>query len=226
MSSLLLLLSNYATLSNGQRGTPITTTQVFQVSKDTQVSSIVPTRNYGISPVILDASTQKMLIAFDISSIPATAVCNNVILKLYHGVSGSATGFTLSAYSIASGNNGWPEGTKDSAAGGAGDCCWNSKDQAASPTAWAGSAGLSTANTDYETTVLGTISGNRSDGVGVEYSMSLDVARVGGWFGSVNTNYGLLIAFSVGVASGGFCTKSHATVAYRPTLTVTYTTNP
>jgi hypothetical protein len=51
--------------------------------------------------------------------------------------------------------------------------------------------------------------------------MSLTAARVQGWFGATNTNYGLLLIPNNYV--NGICSSDHATAAYRPKLTVDYT---
>src|SRR3990172_7367524 len=194
--------------------------------KDTYIRSSAPfnARNYGTTVDLLDGSDEKALIEFDCSSIPATATIETgqaATISLYHSVQSSSVSFTLTFYSIASGNADWPEGTKANGTGVAGDCCWDYKDQAASPTAWAGSAGLSTANTDYESSSLGSVNGNRADAVGTEYSTVLTASRIEGWFGVSNTNYGLLI--TCGANLGAIASSDHATAGYRPKLVIDYT---
>jgi len=195
----------------------------LSASKDTQVRAAgSEARNFGTSTLFLDGSVEKMLVQFDMSSIPASAVCNAATLKLYHGGVGGAAAFTLTVRAIASGNNGWPEGTKNNATGGAGDSCWNFKEQTPGlEVAWAGSGGLSTSGTDYEADVLGTVVGNRADAIGTEYSISLTTSRIQAMFGAGGTNYGFLIFPSTNTL--GIASRNHATAAYRPVLAITYT---
>lgn len=189
--------------------------------KDTFVYQASPATNYGVGTNLLQtAANVRGLIEFDLSSIPATATCQSATLTLTQSLSGAAQAFTVAVYSIAVGNAAWPEGTKAGTSGGAGDCCWTRLDQAASPTSWAGSAGLSTSGTDYEASSLGSFSGNKSDANGTAYSTTLTAARVQGWFGATNTNYGLLLIPTADC--GGLASSDHATAAYRPALTATY----
>lgn len=192
--------------------------------KDTLVISTIPTFNFGISPQGITSVVSRGLFFFDLSSISSSATCISAIFTLYQVNSGVAGAFTLTAYAIAAGNAGWIEGTKSGALAGAGEPCWNAKaaDGAGGvTTAWAGTAGLNTATTDYLAAALGTVSGNHSDPNGTPYSMSLTASVVQGWFGAVNTNYGIIVR--VGAVSGGIGLSDHATAAYRPKLVVDYT---
>lgn len=194
-----------------------------ETAKDT---TVIPTssasKNFGTSIYSPgDGSNNKALWGFDLSSIDAAATCNSATLYGYHYGSFAAAAWTMTIYSIASGNSAWPEGVQNNATGGTGDCCWNYLDQDASPTSWAGSAGLATSGTDYEASSLGTFSGNRSDAVGTEYTASLTASRIEAWFGASNTNYGLLIVPSA--STGGLCSSDHATTGYHPKLVVDYT---
>lgn len=190
--------------------------------KDTGVNSGSPTLNYGAAIRLGLYTTRKVLIQFDLSAIPADATCNSATLYLYKGSGGGSTAVTSTIYPIASGNAGWPAGNKTPGTGVAGDCCWNYREQTAgSETAWAGSAGLSTAGTDYVNTSIGSWSFNSADANGTEYAISLDTAAVEGWFGASNSNYGMLILSS---ATGGeICSAQHTTTGWRPKLVVDYT---
>jgi len=194
--------------------------------KDTQVNSNYTTRNYGTSESIgVYRNAIKGLLEFDLSSIDGAATCDSATLYLYAYAATTAEAWTAYAWSIASGNDGWPEGNDNGADGGAGDCCWDHYNQdPGGETNWAGSAGLSTATTDYETPSIGTFSGDRSDAAGTEYAVSLTAARVEGWFDSPNTNYGVMLwANSASYRTQGLCSSDHATTGYRPKLVVTYT---
>lgn len=198
--------------------------------KDTTVSYGSVGTNYGVAVRMFlfgaPASLAKGLLEFDLSSIVAGCTCDSATLELAHYTNGAANDWTTSVYSIAVGNQAWPEGTRNATIGGAGDSCWSYLDQGGAGTPWAGSAGLSTAITDYESAALGSFSGNRSDAVGVRYTTTLITARVAGWFGTPNTNYGLLLVVTSGGTSGytgDACSSDHATAAYWPKLTVDYT---
>lgn len=189
--------------------------------KDNYIYTANQTHNNGASISIGYNNTCKSLLEFDLSSIDSAATCNSATLYLYHGSQGTDSAFTWTAYSIAVGNDGWPEGNKNGATGGAGDSCFDHYEQSpGSETNWAGSPGLATSGTDYEASSLGSFNGNRSDAVGTEYSTTLTAARIEGWFGASNTNYGLLGTFSA--AAFDIASSDHATTGYRPKLVVDY----
>jgi hypothetical protein len=196
--------------------------------KDTYVSNFNATQrgnNYGVTTSIMSLGSHKGLIEFDCSSIPSDATIeagDAATLYLYHTTAGAALAWTITVYSIASGNADWTEGTKNNGTGVAGDCCWNYKEQTSgSETAWAGSAGLGTNGTDYEATALGSANGDRADVDGTEYSAVLTASRVEGWFGASNTNYGLLLLNNEDTQAIG--SSDHGTAARRPKLVITYT---
>lgn len=196
--------------------------------KDTGVApGTQSARNFGVSTSLgLGLTGTKPLIEFDCSSVPAAATCSSAILYFYHAAQSTNSPWTAAWYSIASGNAAWIEGTKNNATAGAGEPCWDAlaADGAGGvTTAWAGSAGLSTSGTDYEAVSLGSCSGNRSDAVGTEYTVSLTAARVRGWFGAINTNYGIMVGSGFANDAGYMCSSDHATAGYRPKLVVVYT---
>lgn len=191
---------------------------------DTMISggAGVTAKNMGVSTILSFDPTQssvKRLIKFDVSSIAASATCTAATLYFYQQTAGTSQAYTATVYSIASGNSAWPEGTKDQATGGSGDSTWNHLDEGAS-TNWAGSVGLATSGTDFESSSLGTYTGNRADTAGTEYSSSLTCSRIQQWW-SASTNYGLLI--TTDFKSGGYASSDHATSARRPKFITTYT---
>lgn len=193
--------------------------------RDAKLSSSVPTRNFGASVTILGAATtEAMIIWWDLSSIAAGSTVNSATLTLYQAGSAAANAFTLTAYNIKSGNGGWIEGTKNNATAGAGEPCWDAKEAdglGGVTTAWAGSAGLGTSGTDYDTTNIGTVSGNRSDANGTAYAISLNTTAVAAWLGN-SANYGIKVVTSSGC--GAIASAENATSGSRPKLDIDYTT--
>lgn len=182
------------------------------------------TLNLGADTIVLSGSSTRGLLRFDLSSIPATATCISATLQLTQvGTSGYTDPFTVTVRQISAANAAWIEGISNGLAQ-AGEPCWNAlaADGAGGVTTdWAGSAGLSTSGTDYETTALGTFGGYLNDANGTNYTAALLVSRVQGWFGSPNTNYGILLT-SITYGVGQLASREHATAAYRPKLTVVY----
>lgn len=206
-------------------GSPLILQPAAAAGIDTTVISTSPLNNRGIATSILAGATTKALLMFDLSAaIPKVASCVSAVLSVYQAATGAANAFTITAYSIAIGNTAWIEGTKTNSQAGAGEPCWNAlaADGAGGVTTpWAGSAGLATSGTDYEASALGSVSGNRSDADGTEYQISLTPTRIKNWFGSPNTNYGLLLVANATL--GNIASSDHATATWRPKLVVTYT---
>lgn len=191
--------------------------------RDTKINSGVATRNFGASTTVLGGTTDKMLVWWDLASTTAGASVNSASLTLYQAGSAAANAFTLTAYAIKSGNGGWIEGTKNNATAGAGEPCWDAKEADGSggvTTAWAGSAGLGTAGTDYETTAIGSVNGNRSDANGTAYVITLNTTAVAAWLGNT-ANYGILVVTSSGC--GAIASAENATSGSRPQLDIDYT---
>lgn len=202
-------------------------TLTLSPSADTSLTENAPTLNLGRSSLILlsgaGSSHRKGLLRFDCSVIPTNATCISATLTLTLVTVTTVNG-TVTLYSVATANSVWIEGTKNNTLAGAGEPCWNAlaADGAGGvTTAWAGSAGLSTINTDYESAALGSFSILTTHAVGTAYATSLTPARIQSWFGAVNTNYGLLVTFNA-AAFPNLATKEHATIAYRPKLVVVY----
>jgi len=196
---------------------------------DTAFYSAIPTRNYGASATLF--VNPNPIFRFILSSIPAGSICNSGTLKLYQADTLSRTGSaTATLYKITDANGDWIEGTQVGRTAGAGEPCYNAKEADGAggvTTAWAGSVGLGTAGTDYVNTSLGTCSINYTASLGDEYSLTFTSAGLTvleDWFGYA-TNNGLLFKVTSGIAGwcGSICSSEHATEAYRPVLSVTYT---
>lgn len=192
---------------------------------DMQMSSSWPNNNGGGHANFQFETGQRGCLKFNLSSIPSGATCTSAKLYVYHSyATGDGPSITVNIYSIAAANADWVAGTKNIALAAAGESCWNARHADGSggvTTAWAGSAGCNTAGTDYESTAIGSFAFNGADAIGTEYAIDLTPARVQGWFGAVNTNYGVIWIPSAN--SGHVAQSSNATTAYRPKLVVTYT---
>jgi len=192
-------------------------------SADTFVTVNYPIRNFGVTTTHID----KALLRFDLSSIPTGMTCESATLKLYKGsAAGTLRARVANLYKISDANGDWIEGTKNNATALEGEPCWNAKEADGSggvKVAWAGSEGLSTAGTDYLGTALAPqITTERSDELGTEYTFTFNATGLSvleEWFGNA-TNNGFLV---VETGAVNFCLREHATEAYRPVLSVTYT---
>jgi hypothetical protein len=175
--------------------------------------------NYGTSPRLLNGVAYRGLLKFDCSPVPNGAICVSGTYSLFQDNSQAAGAFTLTHYSIASGNSAWIEGTKGGSTAGAGEPCWDYLGY--NTVTWAGSAGLATSGTDYVAAAIGSVSGNRSDANGTEYAAALTASVVQTWFGTSTVNYGVKTTPS---ATMGAIGSSDNTVATRrPKLVVVYT---
>mgnify|MGYP000944208158 FL=1 len=193
------------------------------VGADTYGYSGNPLLNYGVITTFglsAGVAIRRPIIRFDLSSIPASAVCSAATLKITN--SSNISGNTpISIYKISDANGDWIEGTK-AAIVGAGMPCWSYK--AYDTDAWAGSAGLSTAGTDYVNTVLAstTLTNGTAANTQNEISFNSDgLAVIQSWFGDA-TNNGFVL-FTTNANSNGFHSKQSTTAGYRPILSITYT---
>lgn len=193
-------------------------------AKDALMSETWADRNGGGHPNAQFAANQRFLLQFDLSAIPSGAACVSARLYLYHSYAPEGGGVvTVNAYAIAAGNAGWEAGTKNIQVAGAGECCWNAfaADGAGGvATPWAGSAGLGAAGTDYETPALGSFAFDGGAASGTEFVCPLNPARVAGWFGAVNSNYGMVLWPASN--SGHVATAENGNASYRPRLVVEY----
>ena len=170
------------------------------------------------------------LIRFNVTSLAARfSAINSVTLRLH--VSGvEAGGNTLQVYRVSSANSGWVEGT---------DCCadntvdtsgstWNHR--VPNSTAWAGSAGASTAGTDYGPTLIGSavFSGTMAAGTVVDIALT-DSTLISDWAAGNNSGLYLktatdpgprIVVVSSDASGSSFPTGSFGT---RPELIVGYT---
>ena len=178
--------------------------------------------NFGASTTLMTRYittnyVKKILFRFDLSSIPSSATIISATLKMYS--SGATQAQTYTIYKITDANGDWIEGTATGSAQN-GSPCWNQKAYGSED--WAGSAGLSTADTDYVNTVLATATlGSIADTelISIPFGAS-GLTVLQDWFGDASNN-GLLL-----ITSGTdeyYHSGESTTESYRPVLSITYT---
>jgi hypothetical protein len=185
--------------------------------KDTWISSTYDNKNYGIRNNLYLGGGTITLICFSVASVPAGSTCTAATFYCWLDAAAGGTK-TVTIYSVASGNNDWIEGASNGAIN-AGEPCWSWKGY--NTVAWAGSAGMSTADTDYESASLGSFVHTNGDAANTAYTAALATDRIAQWFGSDALNYGLMLK-----SSGDFAhiwSSDHTTPAYRPKISIDYT---
>ena len=191
--------------------------------KDTSLYSVSSDTGYGDEDAMwLSTGAVVGLIEFDLSSIDAGATCDSATLSFWND-STKSTERTLGIYELLVANADWTEGAGEAPAT-ANQSTWDYRHQTGSGagTAWAGSAGANTADTDFNSTPIGTMVYAANDGTGTEDTSSLTTAAVEDWFGGTNSNYGLRL-FGIATSYPDIRTSDHATAANRPKLVVVYT---
>jgi hypothetical protein len=178
--------------------------------------------NFGISPTIyagaITAHIDRILIQFDVSSL-VPAVATSGLMYLYDEDTALKTqnNFTVSAYRILPGNA-WPEGTQNGAQA-AGESCWAYRQY--NTVNWLGSAGCSTAGTDY--VALAESSATIPDPGAGWRQWSITAAAIA-WLAGTENN-GLLVKAddeaTIGKIIGASAAES-TTAAQRPYAVFTY----
>lgn len=166
--------------------------------EDTRLDSSESSNNNGVQ-VIGYAGNQttrimKEIQRPDLSSLTASWKVTAASLHLYDtDWSNRSADCTLDIWQIASANGDWIEGTMQDTPE-VGSPCWNKKEY--DTVSWAGSAGLSTATTDYINTSLG--QAVFTDGVSGYRTITFNSSGrtvIEGWLGDA-TNEGFLITGS------------------------------
>jgi len=200
------------------------------IGADNQMQSTAGTSNKGTDTSFSLITTQRRAtIRFDLSGIPSGQVCTAATLKLYWRDTNGVDD-TISLYKITDANGNWVEGTSATPAA-SGDPCWNAKKADGSggvTTAWAGSAGLSTAGTDFVNTVIASAVTPSTVSNYALFEIPFNAAGLlvlTGWFTQA-TNNGILMVRTDGTTTPNFRSKEDATAGYRPVLSVTYEDAP
>ena len=183
--------------------------------------------NYGIAArcEMVDA-TSKALYRFNLATIPAGSICTAVTFSLYN-VAVDASNRTGTLYQLTAANADFPEGTKNHAAGGANNCCWNYKDQTpGAETGWAGGAGCGVAGVDYINTLLGTVAYIGDSPAGTELPVVFDASGRAAIQGGFGGTFSLMMI--IGTLSWYVQTalSDYAAAALRPKLVIEYTEAP
>ncbi len=197
---------------------------------DTLISSSWPTRNGGMHANFqLDGAPgaiQNALLKFDLSPLPKDAVCTGAKLYLYHSYDAEGAGWnTGKVYSIAAANWPWVAGSGDIDIAREGEPCWKAREADGNEgvkTPWAGSEGCSTPGMDYEASPIGEWSFRSDSPKGTEIVIELNTSRVQEWFGSPNTNYGILLITDPNTYHAHVGSAQNPAPEYRPKLVVTY----
>ncbi|PIS04654.1 MAG: hypothetical protein COT81_05230 [Candidatus Buchananbacteria bacterium CG10_big_fil_rev_8_21_14_0_10_42_9] len=188
-------------------------------------------KNYGATTVFYTSSwgacqgsgQMRILIHIDTSFIPTNASVSAATFYAYHYHDGEIGFHTdnidLKIRPILSGNDAWwPEGTKDDATADSGEPTWNHKEY--DTVSWAGSAGLSTADTDYGSGVATSTVATNSEYVGWDItSLAQD------WISDNSNNLGFMLAHNTLCCSSfiiSFYSSEIAGGTRRPYLELTY----
>lgn len=167
-------------------------------AKDAQISTTWPSfHNGGAHNNFQFATNQRSLLEFTLSGLPAGANCRRATLYLYKSYEEKeGKDVDIYVHSISRANAGWHAGNKDIKSASRGECCWEAyaaDGRGGVLRPWAGSPGLSTPGVDYELPAMGAFKFDGESGQGTEFRVELDPARVKGWFGLNNTNYGIVL---------------------------------
>lgn len=129
---------------------------------------------------------------------------------------------TVEIHEIATANLGWIEGTKDAATATAGEPDWTHFSHTSPVTTWAGSAGLSTATTDYVTAVYGSFAGTSTG----SKTASLSAAGITYLNSKIGSDAEFLL-FTTDAFSGDeftlMASSEKGTASQRPFLELTFT---
>src|SRR3990167_347459 len=194
--------------------------------EDNRVDSNNDTYNNGIHPNGYTGDngggrTLREHARYNFVDIPAGATCDSAVMSIYDTNWANRTAdLTITLYEIATANGNWVEGTTMNAAE-VGSPCWGFKIY--NSVAWAGSAGMSTAGTDYVNTSLG--SAVFTDGVSGYRTITLNASgktKLEDWFGDATNNGFILFGTGAGATWTEWQSRQ-GTDGQRPYLTVGYT---
>lgn len=203
-------------------------TVVLNAVKDNTIYSDNTTNSNGAGPnfttgAIQNNPSRRALIMFDLSSIPAGATITAASLRMVMNKTNSGASnvavHRLNASWGEAGSNAGNGGDGDGAGAQNGDATWNcsfSNGGAGCTSAWATAGGA------YQATASATVSVNGNGAY--TWSGAQMVANVQAWKNNAATNFGWIIIGAEGIPGSAkrFASRTNATVANRPTLTVTY----
>lgn len=189
---------------------------------DTYINKQFATNNYGISTVMecgewvgIAGATEKPLMQFDISSLPAGQTITAATLTLVTSAT-TADSLTLTLYR---GLTQWYEGAKNGAAPDVGQngSTWNLRNANGS-VAWGAAGGLS--GTDYSASASAATAVTTAG----TYNWTGLATDVAAWYGGTATNYGWWLVKTAGATNYKQINSSGtATAGNRPKLVISYT---
>lgn len=166
--------------------------------------------NYGASTTFASSDRSRMLLHFEVSEVAAEII--SASLRLYRTGGSPTEARTLSVYELLAANDGWIEGTSSGYAD-PGEPTWGH--QAFQGQYWAGSPGAGTPGTDYNATLLGSLSSSATSGWWV---ITLTASVVENWRVNSNQNYGVLVFDNGEAGSMFFASRENASPEFRPQL--------
>lgn len=184
-------------------------------SKDSWINTSASSTNYGTdNNVYTDQDSRRVVLEFDASSIASGATCDAAVLSMWSVTSFSTRDFDI--HSLTSTVESWVET----------EVTW---DDYKTSTAWPGSSGIGTSGTDYEADASPPFISWPDNAVDAEGTgdlttgSTLDAARIAGWFGGANTNYGIAIAITGSTSRRQWHSSAATTAGLRPKIAITYT---
>lgn len=182
--------------------------------KDGRTNGASPTTEYSTAASVNvdQSSPSRMLLQFDLSSIPAGSTINSATLYLYN-LNLRTGDRPFAAYRIL---QDWEEA-----------CTWNLAKPSTS-TPWLGDtgadggadAGCSVAGTDHNSTAMGSWTYLANTAANTEHQVALDTSEVAAW---LTANYGMVLRMTTVLSAITWATSDNTTATYRPRLVIDYT---
>lgn len=201
-------------------------------TSDTSIASWGPDLNFGSDLSMRFTTNDRVgLLRFDLASFAGKyARITGITLTLHIANIFNGNEGDLRVYAISPANAGWVAGT-----GGvngtvqAGSSTWNRKIH--DTVSWAGSAGLGTAGTDYNSTMLGSFHYANVPG---DYDIHFSgtpaqlKALVDQWAGPQTSNAGMVLRHerTAGTGTASVLSSNTTVEEWSPKLTITYDTGP
>lgn len=201
-------------------------------NRDAAVNSASTGTNTGAQTQLGLGTGSRVLYNFDVSALDGTyTMIDAITLRVYVTVNqisdaGGNPGLDVFVHEILAANANWIEGNKAFASATSGEPTWNHRQH--NTVSWAGSAGLSTAGTDYVSTSLSTINVPSSVIVGtaIDFDLTGDLTGlIDGWQ-TVNSGLLLFTTFVGGTDRIFVGTKENLDSGLHPSLFITYSFVP
>ncbi|MCD4825545.1 MAG: PEP-CTERM sorting domain-containing protein [Phycisphaerae bacterium] len=183
-------------------------------------------RNWGAYGEAVMRNTSHNLLRFDITSLGSVSnldITGAEIELSYQSDSIGTGSMVVYMYEILPANAGWVEGRGVGLDVVSGESTWNNRQH--SSTAWAGSAGCSTAGTDYNGTAVGTVTltDNGANAIFTITNAAM-LNTLEDWADGTATNAGFVI-FTSSTSRVSFDTTD-TSGGTAPKMTITYTPEP